>query len=84
MEKKTFKTLIKLNEELVLNAYIRGRITGIMEVTCNVKKHYAVAGFDKGFILRCDCTPNQYKKFREMIENDYPGLCVFDYQEESL
>ncbi len=83
MEKRTFRTLIKLDEELALNAYIRGRITGIMEVACNTKKSYWVTGCNKGFILKCECTPNRYKKFSEMIEGDYPGLCIFDYKGES-
>lgn len=78
--RRKFHTLLKIENELVNRQYVRGRISGIMDVACNVKKHYAVAAFDKGFILTCECTPKQYEKFSKIIENEYPGLCVFDYK----
>lgn len=83
MDKKIFKTLVKDNHKFGRNAYIRGKISGIQFMVCDINKTYANEGIEGGILYTCECTPEQYEKFTKIIEEHYPGLCIFNYEEES-
>jgi hypothetical protein len=64
---------------------VKGRISGIQCVICEVYKEKTV-GFankrvDDGDILQVMCTQEQYDKFAEIVERYYPELCTFNYKE---
>lgn len=83
MEK--FKTLVKDNHNRYgRNAYVRGKISGIQMMVCESDKVYANEGIEGGVLYTCECTPEQYEKFIEIVESIYPGLCIFNYSKEEI
>jgi hypothetical protein len=85
MEKHVFKTLIKGDHKLNCE-YVKGRISGIAYVICEESKPGRAWGLrekqnDKSMIHTMECTTKQYVEFRRVIEELYPGLCIFDYIE---
>ena len=83
MEKKMFKTLIKADHKLGGNKYVEGRITGMAYILCEVYKsiEHGHGKCDKGLIFPTVCTKEQYERFVNITEQDYPGLCEFYYEE---
>jgi hypothetical protein len=80
MERK-FKTLIKSNEKLGNNKFVKGKIVGYLDVICQRdwdKNRWPIDNEDEGAILTTKCEPKLYEEFEEFTERRYPGLCVFD------
>ena len=66
------------------NDYVIGRIMGANYVICNgvPDKGWAVVGDGDGtHIFNTECTAGKYAAFAEIVEEMYPGLCIFDYKE---
>lgn len=86
MEKRLFWTLIKYNHKLGDNKYVRGRISGIQLVLCEKNSEdeliFANMRTEEGVILRTITTQTNYDKFTKLIEELYPGLCIFDYMRD--
>ena len=84
MEKREVKTLIKWKHNLGDNHYVRGKISGIAYVILNNAEgeQYANERINEGFILTHKCDVNQYDRFINVIEEMYPGLCIFDYNDK--
>lgn len=84
MKKRLFKTLIRKDSIFGENAYIIGRIDGIMSTMDGcIYKAYGYAHYtnDEGTILRGVFTKFGYRKFCKVIKRIYPDLCVFDYED---
>lgn len=77
MDKKIFKTLIKREEN---NKYAIGRISGIQAVLDSTmgKAIRGVLGRREGMMFSVECTKDQYNTFADLVEDMYPGLCVFN------
>ena len=85
METRVFKTLIKGDHALGKDDFVLGRIMGAMAVMC---KEDPARGLEIGRACRKDCnifatetTKEKYEAFANVIENWYPDLCVFGYEE---
>ena len=78
-----FRTFIKKDHKLGGRDYIVGRISGIMYCMCQDKNDisYGIAKDDSVVKLIVKCTKEQYDAFSEVIEDMYPGLCVFNAEE---
>lgn len=82
MNTRKFNTLIRADHRLGRDAFIQGKVAGIMKILC--MKY--VSGFGrllingKGLMLTTRCTKHQYEEFAAYVEVLYPGLCVFDYE----
>ena len=81
MEKRIVKTLIKKDHKLGNNEYVKGRISGIQSIMCPRDFEFGTGRNEDGFILVAECDVNQYDRFINVIEEMYPGLCIFDYRE---
>lgn len=85
MENKIFKTLIKADHKLGGNQYIEGRISGLMEAICHENPGkdilYGKGKNELGMIHMTKTSEERYDKFIEIVEQEYPGLCVFNYEE---
>lgn len=84
MEKRIFKTLVKAKHKNGRNKYVRGRISGIQRIMCvgDYKKEFANTHIiGTGIMMETECTSEQYDAFAKVIEELYPGLCIFDYEE---
>lgn len=83
MKKKLFKTYVRAGHKLSRNDYVMGRLSGIKYVICNGDPN---CGFAHNYMSdgsRCfyvECTAEQYRRFAEVVEEIYPGLCVFDLE----
>ena len=84
MEKRIFKTLIKDNHKFGNNPYVRGRISGMAYVLFGCDKQCAHIRYENldGVLFRYNGLPEEYEKFKEVVESCYPGLCIFDYNLE--
>ena len=84
-ETKKFKTLVKSGKDVKKvwrgNTYIRGRISGILCGICR-NAYYPVDIVENGKVYTVECTPEKYAEATEVIEEHYPGLCEFNYQEK--
>lgn len=83
METRLFKTLVKRENNLGCNEYVLGRITGIMLIMCDrredkLKNGYAMEFDDRGITVYVNCTEGDYFEFAAVVDELYPGLCVFD------
>ena len=81
MGKKLFKVFIKPDHKFGKNEYIQGRIVGIAHAMTGglTGGGYAVVSHDDGGVSFCvKCVTRKYRKFKEIIENNYPGLCEFN------
>lgn len=88
MEKTTFKTLVRADHKLGGKSYVFGRISGIQYVVCDTgclyTKERLLSGTGRnefGNILKTVCTAEEYEKFATIVEEQYPGLCVFNYED---
>lgn len=80
----TFKTMVKADHKLGKDDFVFGRIMGAMAVLC---KDDPAMGIESGYrrcnngdrIIIAETTFQQYKAFTKVIENWYPGLCMFYY-----
>ena len=84
MREKMFYTVIKADHKLGGNEYVMGRVSGIQ---CAVRcKHpgkdilYGHGENEIGEIYPMKTTSRRYKKFARIVEQNYPGLCIFDYK----
>ena len=84
MEKRIFKTIVRADHKFGDSEYVRGRISGIQLAMCDEDpKNGFVWSYVPGVgdIIKTKCTPEKYDAFTNVIENLYPGLCIFDYKE---
>lgn len=84
MEKRIFKTLILKKGRLGKNKYVHGRICGMNLVLCGgveSDRRFPLLENRKITIILSECTQKQYNKFKELVEEVYPGICIFDYKE---
>ena len=85
MGQRKFHTLIKVDHKFGQNPYVRGRISGIMQVLCNGEplKGFAQLEYPDGtHVFTTLCTEENYMVFKNFVELSYPGLCEFDYEIE--
>lgn len=81
MEKLEVKTLIRKDHKFhVGDEFIQGKITGIGYMITNARG-YVIEKNDEGYLYKKEFTPDEYDKFINVIEELYPGLCKFNYQE---
>lgn len=85
METRKIKTLVKSDHTLGKDGFVLGRIMGAMAVMCKEDPAMGLE-FGRGFckcgnIFVTETTDEKYEAFTSVIENWYPGLCVFDYVE---
>ena len=90
MEKKKIRTKINLEytspkgTNVQTNHYIRGRVHGFMTALCGDEKHYGNGvltneeGEVIGYVMKTYATDEQYEQFKQLVEQQYPGLCEFD------
>lgn len=65
------------------NAYVRGRISGFLEVLCGKSVTPTFLDPETGDAhASVKCTEEQYRVFRKMVEKRYPGLCEFNVEFE--
>ena len=85
MENRVFKTLVKSEHALGKDDFVLGRIMGAMAVMC---KEDPARGLEMGrghckhgniFVTKTSF--EKYEAFANVIENWYPGLCLFGYVE---
>lgn len=85
METRTIKTLVKSNHKLGTDVFVLGRIMGAMAVMCKDDPakglEYGQGICGSGHIFVAKTTDEKYEAFTNVIEEWYPGLCVFDYVE---
>lgn len=83
MFKKRFQTAIDGKHKLGSNDFVLGRIMGIMHIMCDgqISGNFALKRNEELdlWILTTECTRRRYNAFVDRIEEEYPGLCVFDY-----
>lgn len=83
MEYKTFLTVAKRNE-INNEMHVFGVIQGLQVAICDIDSPtlgYDCELFPDFMIYRTNTTKERYKKFREVVEKIYPGLCQFDNEE---
>ena len=84
MENKIFKTIVRADHKFGDSDYVRGRISGIQLAMCakDPKKEFVWSYVPRvGDMMKTECTSEQYDAFIKIIEELYPGLCIFDYKE---
>lgn len=88
MDKKVFVTVIKSkNEHKLSNDYVIGRINGIAYVMCDVcrsdeRPYASFRDMQSGrYSFAVECSEAKYSAFAETIEENYPGLCIFNVKE---
>lgn len=83
MKNGIFKTFIKGDHKVYgENDYVVGRISGISLMICG--EPCAPNDFfdeTKDYVIHHNCSLKRYKTFKKIVEEHYPGLCVFNYQE---
>lgn len=62
--------------------FILGRISGINYVICNDGVGTNVYYKEIGAILESWCTDIEYELFKSIVDEDYPGLCIFNWDGE--
>lgn len=83
MEHKTFLTVAKRNE-INNEMHVFGVIQGLQVAICDIDSPtlgYDCELFSDFMVYRTNTTYERYKKFREVVEKIYPGLCQFDNEE---
>lgn len=84
MEKR-IKTLVKSEHTLGKDLYVLGRIMGAMAVMCKedpaTGMEFGRGRCEYGSIFVTETTDEKYEAFTYVIENWYPGLCIFNYVE---
>lgn len=83
MEHKTFLTVAKRNE-INNEMHVFGVIQGLQVAICDIDSPtlgYDCELFPDLMIYRTNTTKERYKKFRDVVEKIYPGLCQFDNEE---
>lgn len=84
-ETKLFRTLVKKDHKFGGNDYVLGRISGYKNILCDgdrdgiSKPGFGMFSTEIGTIMACKCTLEEYNKFIDLVNKHYPGLCVFDY-----
>lgn len=78
MNTKKFRTLVGRGA----NSYIKGRISGMMEIICGDpgRVPYAIMPTKYGDVLTTRCTIEQYAEFMIVVEKHYPNVCIFNYE----
>lgn len=87
MERKIFKTFFKKDHKHGDNEYVKGRVMGIMlglsnaiDKTDDVDVE-PIYSDQYGSIFIHKCSQEVYDIFTKVVEDHYPGLCVFNYNE---
>lgn len=85
MEARTFVTHVKKGARPWRDDncdFVVGRVSGMKTAICDFdnKPDYADYYGPDGVLLITKCTQEQYDKFTEIVEKNYPGLCDFDYK----
>lgn len=62
-------------------AFVLGRISGINYIIYNDGNESNICYTEIGAIIESYCTDGEYEVFKSIIEEDYPGLCIFDWEE---
>ena len=80
MGKNIYCVLVKHDhDKFAGNEYVRGRIAGFMEIICGPFMSVWTNIPDIGYTINVKCTRRKYNKLCEIIEQNYPDLCEFDY-----
>lgn len=83
MNTKVYTTLIKKeHEKFGGNVYVKGRISGMAYAISGFRKQYAVTENKEGYIRHDRFTEEEYELFKITVENNYKGLCIFDYKQD--
>lgn len=77
-DKLEVRIIIDATHKLGGNLYVHGRIHGIMSTICET--YYSEIAFGigrkhEGVCMKAYATPDEYEKFKTVLERDYPGLC---------
>ena len=91
MEKECkFRTLVKKDHEFGDNKFMLGRLVGYQQLICDgfregsSKIPHGIGHIEEGTVLVCECTPDKYSEFTELVKQNFPdGLCVFDWRNEN-
>lgn len=85
MKKFKVSTLIKSNYMLTINKeYVLGKISGIGYMVCEKNEGGIIYYIqNKGYVYENEFTIDEYDNFINIIEELYPGLCIFNYQNEN-
>ena len=82
--RRKFYTIIKADHKLGNDAYVQGRVSGIMEAVCskNPGKEilYGRCKNELGMVSIVKTTTRRYKRFAKIVESEYPKLCLFDFK----
>lgn len=89
METRLFRTLVKgaysaSGKKVKRNAYILGRVSGLMLAFCDYPNNGTdqntmyMRPITKSAYFLTKCTDEQYARFKEVADAQYPGLCKFD------
>ena len=85
IENNYYSNLI-INDHELFNCddmYVLGRISGMKTAICDGSDNhgsYPMRKTSEGIILKTYCTQEDYERFVTIVQNDYKGLCLFDYQ----
>lgn len=65
------------------NAYVRGRISGFMELLCGKASSPTFLNPENGdAYMSVKCAEDRYNVFQRYVERRYPELCEFDTEFE--
>lgn len=89
MEEKVFYTLIKKEHMFFGNDFVEGKIIGYLDIC--VENFKPIRGKvskisinwsddTPGKIVRARCTQEQYDRFVEIVNMQYPYFCEFNYE----
>ena len=82
MEKEKYYTVVKADHKLGKNDYVFGRIMGISWAMLHSDREieFGTGELEDGSkIIVHECTGKQYDDFVDVIEKQYPDLCIFGY-----
>lgn len=81
MEKEEVLTLVRRDDHIhVADEFILGNIVGIGYMISNARG-YNIMEICEGYLYIKEFTRDEYDKFKNVIEELYPGLCKFNYKE---
>lgn len=85
MDARQIKTLVKNDHKLGKDVFVLGRIMGAMAVMCKEDPakgiEFGRGRCEQGNIFVTETTTEKYEAFTNVIEEWYPGLCIFNYVE---
>ena len=81
-EKIEIKTLVKGENKLSRNNYVRGYIAGVAEAFCGDIIFRYPENEELGYIIVTNSTYNEYLTFANIIDLKFKDLCEFNYEGE--